>query len=148
MLLAFFCRTDCAMPLAPDTSTSQKSLYVAVHHEMLTEVFRDGVLAPCHVMACDENRNWIPLHEDPSDALERGCWGAQEIAKTVSDPKDDLMLLRINFSALGFGFYYLNNMLTPPFYRKSWRFHGEMLVPAAVSRDGHNLATVELFGIA
>ena len=148
MLLAFFCRTDCAMALAPDTSTSQKSLYVAVHHEMLTKVFRDDVLAPCHVMACDENRNWIPLHEDPSDALERGCWGAKEIAKTVSAPKDDLMLLRINFSALGFGFYCLNNMLTPPFYRKSWRFHGEMLVPAAVSRDGHNLATVELFGIA
>ena len=92
---------------------SKKSLYVAVHHEILTDVMRNCVLAPPHVMACNESRYWIPLHEDPSAAFVRARWGAEEIAKPVQNPKHDLMLLRTELSAIGFGHYCATEVLRP-----------------------------------
>ena len=55
------------------------------------------------------------------------------------------MLLRIVFSALGFGHYTATDVLATR-NGKAWRFHGEMPVPLAVNTDGENLATIDLCG--
>ena len=131
------------MPLAPDTSTPAKLLYVAVHRAILPDVLDSKMLAPRHVMGSDRPHLWIPLNADPLDAMERARWGAEELSLPVSNPKEELMLFRIEFSALGFGYYCSTDVLTERNW-KAWRFHGELLFPSAMNSDGQILATLDL----
>ena len=120
-----------AMVPAQDISTPTKLLYVAVHCTLLPDIMDSSVLAPRHVMACDKHRAWIPLNTDPSEALVRASWGAEENCLAVVNPKVDSNLLRIEFPALGFGHYYLTNVLT-----KRTAFE--------LNTTGQSLATVQL----
>ncbi len=65
---------------------------------------------------------------------------------TVTNPKTYLVLLRVEFSALGFGHYVLSNVLSTGDWKK-WRFNGELPVPRAVNTEGQTLATTMPFEV-
>ena len=129
-----------------DTSTSTLSVYVGLHCAIVPVVMNSGVLKPSHVMVCKEERCWIPMHSDLRKALERAKWGAEELGLTVDNPKEDLMLLRVDFSALGFGHYFLRSVLSTR-DKRAWRFQGELGMPRAVSNRGELLATADPFEV-
>ena len=129
-----------------DTSTSFLSVYVGLHRTNAHVVMDKSVLAPGQVMLCEPGRSWIPMLVDPQKALERAKWGAEELGLTVTDPKQDLILLHVKFSALGFGHYFLRKMLSTRDW-KAWRFHGELVVPQAVNTDGAILAEAIAFEV-
>ena len=52
------------------------------------------------------------------------------------------MLVRIDFTAVGFGHYIATNMLTTC-DMNAWRFHGEMPVPVSMNAAGELLASIE-----
>ena len=122
------------------------SVYVGLHVALVPVVMDSGVLSPGHVMVSEKGRSWIPMLADPQKALERAKWGAEELGLTVANPKKDLMLLRVDFSALGFGHYFLRNVLSTR-GNGAWRFQGELVVPRAVSIDGALLAEALSFKV-
>ena len=131
-----------AMPPAPDTSTTAKSLYVAVPRTILPDVMNNAVLAPRHAMASDTQRTWIPLNTSPSDALERARWEFNPLVRSQTQFYVAFILLRIDFSALGFGHYCATDVLIEEFplpVGEGWRFHGEMQVPFEENTDGQIL---------
>ena len=54
--------------------------------------------------------------------------------------------MRVDFSALGFGHYFLRNVLSTRDNR-AWRFQGELGMPRAVSTDGALLAEAMPFEV-
>ena len=112
--------------MAPvDTSSSKLSVFVCFSVSALAEAEQEAVLKPSLFMNPEGNREWIPLNVSFEAAHQRALWGAEERNETNLHPKDSFRFLRIEFTALGFGHYYLNEMLTTRDY-KSWRFHGEL----------------------
>ena len=81
---------------------------------------------------------------EPKDALDRGVWGAEEIGLQVVNAKLDMVLIRFEFTELGFGHYYLRKVLKTQGYT-AWRFYGELRVPEARSDDGALLVTAAPF---
>ena len=72
-------------------------------------------------MVTSERRNWVPLFTDAASAVARGPWTFEEFGMEYRD-KTDLALLSVEFTALGFGHYYINGTLTTWDW-KHWRFH-------------------------
>ena len=64
------------------------------------------------------------MSRSPEDALERARWGALERGEYGLDPKDDFRVFEIVFTASGFGYFHLLNLLTT-------RQGNEDLVPKA-----------------
>ena len=128
------------MAAMADTSTSTLSVYVGLHCAIVPVVMNSGVLKPSHVMVSEGESSWIPMYSDPREALERAKWGAEELGLKVGNPKQYLVLLYAEFSALGFTHYFLRNVLSTR-DRRAWRFQGELVVPRAVNTDGENLTT-------
>ena len=135
------------MTAMADTSTSTLSVYVGLHCAIVPVVMNSGVLKPSHVMVCEGERSWIPMHSDPRKALECAKWGAEELGLKVDNPKQDLVLLHAEFSALGFTHYFLRNVLSTR-DRRAWRFQGELVVPCSVITEGENLTTAVPFEVA
>ena len=73
-------------------------------------------------MRSTAGRDWVPLFKDSTKAVERGSWMLEEM-DIVFRSKADLALLRVEFTALGFGHYHLSGMLTSRDWHH-WRFHG------------------------
>ena len=130
-----------------DTSASFLSVYVGLHRTNVHVVMDKSVLAPGQVMLCEPGRSWIPMLVDPQKALERAKWGAEELGLKVGNPKQDLVLLHVECSALGFTHYFLRNVLSTR-DKDVWRFQDELVVPRAVNSDGELLAEVMPFEVA
>lgn len=99
-----------------------------------------NTLSPHSCMTPTARRAWIPLNMDAEGALDRSNWGAEERGELRLHPKEDFILLRITFTAAGFGHYYLNGKLTTANW-KQWRFHGDLSLPTT-DRNGRPLAYV------
>ena len=70
------------------------------------------------------------MSRSPEDALERARWGALERGEYGLDPKDDFRVFEIVFTASGFGYFHLLNLLTTrqgkEDYWEAWRFYGNI----------------------
>jgi hypothetical protein len=127
---------------AEDTSASTLSLYTALPRSSLQQAEQASELSPHLFMQVSGTRAWIPFHVDPKESFERGTWGATERGEDGFNPKGDLVILRIDFTALGFGHYHLTDTLTTRSSKwRQWRFHGTLPLPAK-STDGQLLACV------
>ena len=91
-------------------------------------------------MVPDETRCWIPLNNSYEEAHKRAIWGAEERGEMDLHPKESFRVLRVEFTAHGYGHYSMRNVLTTRDGR-SWRFHGE--IPFSVrSANGDLLLSV------
>ena len=69
------------------------------------------------------------MSSSPEGALERARWGARELGENDLDPKDDFRVFEIVFTAHGFGYFHLLNLLTTRHgkeYWEAWRFYGNI----------------------
>ena len=132
--------------MAPvNTSTSTLSVFVGTHASRVLDVHQSGVLSPRHVMHPAEGRAWIPMHTNLKYAADWAMWSCEEKRMTVNHPKNDLFVIKVEFSALGFGHYFLREMLSARNSWSAWRFHGDLPVPEVQNIDGLILATVGLY---
>ena len=85
-----------------------------------------GMLRPEFFMKPTVKRCWIPMRISPEEALKRGLWGAEELEEVVSDPKKDLVVVEIVFTAHGVGYFHTMKKLLTTYngteYWKAWRF--------------------------
>ena len=125
---------------AVDTSASKLVLYVGLSSSALQMAADQRALTPSLCMAPTGQRAWIPLAVGAASALTRAHWGAEERGERGLDPKRDLRVIQVSFTAHGFGHYYMNGQLTTHDWQ-TWRFHGELpfVVTAA---SGELLASV------
>ena len=65
---------------------------------------------------------------------------------TVTNPRQEFVLLRVELSALGFRHYFLSNVFSTR-NGNAWRFHGELPVPTAVDTTGEMLAITADFEV-
>ena len=115
--------------MSVDTEGSTLTVYVGMPKSAVEEVLMQKKLLASQVMAVSSDRVWIPMHKDPMKALERATWGAEETMGkgAITNPKIDLLLVRVQFTALGVGHYILQDRLTTGDWKK-WRFHEELRV--------------------
>ena len=130
-----------------NTSTSTLSVFVGIHASMLPDVQKSGVLSPRHVMHAAEGRAWIPMNTHLKCAVDWAIWSCEEMSMTVNHPKNDLFVIKVEFSALGFGHYFLREVLSTRNSWGAWRFHGDLPVPQVQNTDGQILATVGLYQV-
>ena len=95
------------------------------------EALEQGMLRPEFFMLTTPERRWIPMRSSPQGALERALWGAKELGEDVCDPKKDLVVVEIVFTAHGVGYFHtMKNLLTTYYYGKefwkAWRFLGNL----------------------
>ena len=88
------------------------------------------MLRPEFFMITTPERCWIPMSSSPEGALERARWGARERGEYGLDPKDDFRVFEIVFTASGFGYFHLLDLLTTrqgnEDYWEAWRFYGNI----------------------
>ena len=65
------------------------------------------------------------MNTSAEEALKRAQWAAVERGEKNLDPKLDFRVVQIEFTAQGFGYFHLSNVLTTRDW-KSWRFHGDL----------------------
>ena len=128
-------------PSTEDTSASKLVLYVGLTSGALETAIAQGTLTPGFCMAPTKKRAWIPLAVDAVSAFTRAHWGAEERGVEGLDPKRDLRVLQVNFTAHGFGHYFLTGQLTTHDWTK-WRFHGELPLAVKSLPSGELLASV------
>ena len=132
--------------MAPvNTSTSTLSVFVAIHASMLLDAQKSGVLSPRHVMHPAEGRAWIPMHTNLKYAADWAMWSCEEKRMTVNHPKNDLFVIKVEFSALGVGHDFQREVLSTRNSWGAWRFNGDLPVPDVQNIDGEILATVGLY---
>lgn len=122
------------------TATSELTLFAGMSLRAYGEAMDANTLSPHHFMVPQGGRAWIPLNKDIQPALGRTIWGAEERGEFNLNPKRNFCLVRITFTALGFGHYYLAGKLTTSDWVQ-WRFHGDLGVPTR-DADGRFLANV------
>ena len=118
-----------------DTSVPGLKLYAGMSANAFNEVECTGLLSPNLVMAPTKEHAWIPLHVDAEAAFRRALWGAEERGETNLHPKHNFRVIRFDFTAHGFGHYYLSGVLTTSNW-KQWRFHGDLPLLARASTSG------------
>ena len=128
-------------PSTEDTSDSKLVLYVGLTSGALQMAIAQRSITPGFCMAPTRQRAWIPLAVDAGSALTRAHWGAAERGEEGLDPNRDLRVIQVNFTAHGFGHYYLTGQLTTRDWRK-WRFHGELPLEVKALPSGELLASV------
>eukprot|EP00973_Karenia_brevis_P027789 3829379-Karenia_brevis.AAC.1 len=107
-----------------DTSESGLTLYGSFPRRLLAEVNQAEALTPEHVMRPSEHRAWVPLWDRGEAAADRVPWMCEELGVPFNGG-GDIALVKVRFTALGFGHYYLNGTLTTRDW-KHWRFHGPL----------------------
>ena len=113
-----------------DTSTSTMCLYTCLSATALVEAEKGMRLTRSLGMVPDDKRRWIPLHHSSEQATQRAIWraiwGANKRGENFLDPKKEIRILKVEFTALGFGHYHMRNILTLSPLGDSWRFRGEI----------------------
>lgn len=112
------------------TSSEKLTLYAGMTIKASEKALKDGMLRPEFFMITTPERCWIPMSSSPQGALERALWGAKELGEDVRDPKKDLVVVEIVFTAHGVGYFHtMKNLLTTRYgkeYWKAWRFHDNL----------------------
>ena len=113
-----------------NTSEEKLTLYAGMTLKASQEALKQGMLRPECFMETSPQRRWIPMRSSPQGALERALWGAKELGEDVRDPKKDLVVVEIVFTAHGVGYFHtMKNLLTTYYgkeYWKAWRFLGNL----------------------
>ena len=89
------------------------------------QVQQQQMIKPDFLMTPSNTRAWIPMSSSAAEALERVRWGAEERGEANLHPKHDFRIVQIDFTALGFGYFYGTSVLTTRDW-KSYRFHGDI----------------------
>ena len=88
------------------------------------------------------------MSSSPEGALERARWGARELGENDLDPKKDLVVFEIVFTAHGVGYFHtMKNLLTTRYgkeYWKAWRFHGNLPYTICSEESGDTLVQLTL----
>jgi hypothetical protein len=131
-----------------ETKASEMIFFLGVAKTQIDVIQTSAKIAPQNVMIPGERRSWIPLVHDPETALERCLEGCQEMDIPVANPKEDLVLQKNKFSALGFGHFFLNHILTTKNNWKTFRFHGDIPWQGCYDINGQPMVIVtEVFDI-
>ena len=108
------------------TSSEKLTLYAGMTMKASEKALQEGMLRPEFFMITTAERCWIPMSSSPQGALERALWGAKELGEVVSDPKTDLVVVEIVFTAHGVGYFHTMKKLLTTYngteYWKAWRF--------------------------
>ena len=123
-----------------DTSASGLLLFGAFPRAMLADVTCDFSLEPKHVMLASESRAWVPLYTKSEAAVDRVPWMCRELGIPFNGSAD-VLVVKVEFTALGFGHYHLRDMLTTRDW-KHWRFHGP-LQSVGCNQDGQVLHRID-----
>ena len=107
-----------------DTSETFLTLWASFPSSLLPQVDAMKALAPQHIMKVTPERAWIPLWKDKADAVSRVKDMCKELEVEYTDTTE-VALVKVVFSPLGFGYYYLKEIL------HSWdwshfRFHSTL----------------------
>ena len=107
-----------------DTSETCLSLWASFPSSLLPQLNDMRALAPRHIMKTTPKRAWIPLLKDQADAVHRVKTMCEELDIEYTDTTE-VAVVKVVFSSLGFGHYYLEGTL------QSWnwsnfRFHGTL----------------------
>ena len=86
------------------------------------------------------------MHTNAECALEQAICSCKEIGITVEHAKTDLVLMHVEFSLVGVGYYILHRALFT-YDHSAWRFQGDLPVPHTEDIDGQILATVGLYQV-
>ena len=112
------------------TSSEKLTLYAGMTMKASEKALQESVLRPEFFMITTAERCWIPMSSSPQGALERALWGAKELGEDVRDPKKDLVVVEIVFTAHGVGYFHtMKNLLTTHHgkeYWEAWRFYGNI----------------------
>ena len=100
------------------------TLWASFPSSLMPELDKMKALAPRHVMKVTPKRAWIPLWKDQADAVQRVKTMCEELDIEYTDTTE-VAVVKVVFSSLGFGHYYLEGTL------QSWnwshfRFHGTL----------------------
>ena len=133
------------------TSSEKLTLYAGMTMKASEKALKEGMLRPEFFMITTDKRCWIPMRNTPEKALERALWGAKELGEVVSDPKKDLVVVEIVFTAHGVGYFHtMKNLLTTRYgkeYWKAWRFF-DNLPYSICSEEGDILVQLTTHQIA
>ena len=108
-----------------DTSSYKLTLFAAMSTSASQEALQQRMLKPEFFMKTTTERAWIPMNKSPEEALKRAHWGAPERGENDLHPKRDFRVFQIEFTAHGFGYFHLANVLTTQAW-KHWRFYGDI----------------------
>ena len=90
------------------------------------DALQQRMLKPEFFMRPTTERAWIPMNKSPEEALKRAHWGAPERGENDLHPKHDFRVFQIEFTAHGFGYFHLANVLTTHKDWEAWRFYGNI----------------------
>ena len=79
---------------------------------------------PEHIMKVKPERSWIPPWQDQADSVNRVKTMCEELNIEYTDTTE-VALVKVVFSSLGFGHYYLTGTLET-WNWNHWRFHGTL----------------------
>ena len=108
-----------------DTSSEKLTLFVAMSTSASQDALQQSMIKPEFFMSPTEERDWIPMNKSAEEALKRAHWGAGERGEKDLHPKHDFRVFQIEFTAHGFGYFYLADVLTTKDW-EAWRFHGDI----------------------
>ena len=108
-----------------DTSSEKLTLFAAMSTSASQEALQQRMLKPEFFTKTTTERAWIPMNKSPEEALKRAHWGAPERGENDLHPKLDFRVFQIEFTAHGFGYFHLANVLTTQDW-KHWRFYGDI----------------------
>ena len=108
-----------------DTSSYKLTLFAAMSTTTSEDTLQQSMIKPEFFMSPTNERAWIPMSKSAEEALKRARWGADERGETDLHPKLDFRVVKIEFTAHGFGYFYLANVLTTKDW-EAWRFHGDI----------------------
>ena len=112
-----------------DTSSDKLTLFAAMSTSASQDALQQSMLKPEFFMRPTTERAWIPMNKSPEEALKRAHWGADERGEKDLHPKRDFRVFQIEFTAHGFGYFHLANVLTTHHgkeYWEAWRFYGNI----------------------
>ena len=125
-----------------DTSATELTLFLAVHTTQLEMVRTTEQIRPSNVMLETNPRGWLPLVFEAAEAADRCVWGCEELGLPVTNRKTDLVLFKVQFTALGYGHFSRYGTLTDRDW-KNFRFHGPIPLEGYVSETGSPLLVVD-----
>ena len=100
------------------------TLWASFPTSLLPRLDAVQALAPEHVMKSDENCAWVLLWTEQKDAVDRVPDMYGELGLEFTDSAE-VSVVKVTFTCLGFGHYYLMRTLTTRDWRH-WRFHGTL----------------------
>ena len=98
------------------------------------EAQQQDMLKPELFMKPSNERAWIPMSTSAAEAMVRARRGAEERGEMNLRPKHDFRIVQIDFTALGFGYFYGTSVLTTRDWQ-TYRFHGDIATLVRSNND-------------